>query len=527
MNNKILSILICTLLIITILPTASSINKVTLNKLIKKEKIDDGNNKDNKEPFQHYVIMENPPDLSNLDNTSPKLIAKNTPSEFSWMNFNGKDWTTPARNQGNCGSCWAFAAIGVFEIMIKIKEECADFNPDLSEQYLLSCLPNAGSCRGGSAYEAFELIKSTSANGNNQNGVPLESCFEYKADHKVPCSDKCENWEEILVPLMDYGTWRSYGTQSDRKVIKTKIIEDGPVVTHIRATDFFKTWGALIHNPSAYFPDLRKVSFYNHVVLILGWKDSSSIPNGGYWICKNSWGPEWGYDGFFNIEYGALNIDDSSIIWADYNPDSYNWSPIVDTGGSYGTYLGQETIFDASKSIGIEGEIIDYSWDFGDESTGSGITTTHTYQNLGKYTITLTIKDIDGNSATKTSNLWIQDTNNRPVKPTINGPSSGKFWKEYEYIFSSTDADGNDLFYYIDWGDGKKEEWIGPFESGEEVSLSHIWTKSLKTEIKVKVKDPFGEESDIETLNINMARSRIPTRFIFLNFIKSLLDLFN
>ena len=66
--------------------------------------------------------MEDPIDLSNIVDTSPKPIPKPTPNEFSWKNYNGKDWVTPARNQGQCGSCWAFAALAIYESMIKIRE---------------------------------------------------------------------------------------------------------------------------------------------------------------------------------------------------------------------------------------------------------------------------------------------------------------------------------------------------------------------------------------------------------------------
>ena len=535
MNKKIIGILICTLMIIAVLPTASSINKVYIKQSTSKEKIDDecGCPKYNKNSlFPNYVVMEDPPDLLDIEDTSPKPIPKNTPSQFSWKNNNGKDWTTPARNQGNCGSCWDFAALGVFESMIKIREGCAEFNPDLSEQYVLSCLPNSGSCHGGSASGAFKYIKETTPDGNYHNGVIHESCLEYQADDDIPCSDKCENWEEQLVPLLDYGSWYVSGTASDREAIKTQIMEDGPVVSLMLATDLFKIWGALNHDPQDYYQHYRKVFGYNHVVMIIGWKDSSSIPSGGYWICKNSWGTNWGYDGFFNIAYGSLNIDGhptfkTSIIWADYDPDSYDWVPIADTGGPYGTYLGQVTTFDASGSIGVEGEIIDYHWDFGDDTTGNGVTTTHTYAEVGKYTVTLTVTDSKNNEANDTTNVWVQESNEPSNKPTITGPTSGGIGKNYAYTFSSTDPEGNDVWYMVGWGDEEILYIYGPYESGEEATISHSWNKQGTYTIQVKAKDVFNDESETATLTVTMPKNKASTRTLFFGIFERLLNIFS
>ena len=58
--------------------------------------------------------------------------------DFNWKNNNGQDWTTIAKYQGNCGSCWDFAAISTFESIINIREGCATLDSDLSEQYVLS-----------------------------------------------------------------------------------------------------------------------------------------------------------------------------------------------------------------------------------------------------------------------------------------------------------------------------------------------------------------------------------------------------
>ena len=514
--KKIIGIIVCTLMIIAVFPTVSSMSKNHINLLTDTENLDDEcgclkpyKNEDysKRNLFLDYPVMENPPDLSDLDDISPGPIPVNTPSEFSWKDYNGKDWTTPARNQRNCGSCWAFAALAVFESMIKIKEELPDFNPDLSEQYILSCLPLAGSCRGGNAYEALALIKATTPDGNYHNGIIPESCFEYQADDDIPCSDKCPDWEEKLIPLLDYGSFSAGGTSSGREKIKTQVMQTGPVVTYMKATDLFKLWAGYNHDPEDYFPKLFPTFGLNHVVMILGWKDNPLIRGGGYWICKNSWGPEMGYDGYFNIAYGSLNIDRYNIVWADYDPDSYNWPPIADAGGSYGAFPFQEITMDGSGSFGHEGEIIEYYWDFGDESNGTGVTTTHAYSHTGKYTVTLTVTDSKNSKASDTTNVWVQDSNNPPGEPNIDGPHSGKASVEHTYTIVSEDPDGNDVWYMVNWGDGTISDWIGPYASGEEAIFSHSWDEIGSFTVEAKAKDVFGDEGPWGTLPVEMPKS--------------------
>ncbi|GAG97075.1 unnamed protein product, partial [marine sediment metagenome] len=69
------------------------------------------------------------------------VCNENLPESFCWKNIEGKDYTTPAKDQGSIGSCWAFAANAAIESIIEIREDRPELNPDLSEQYLLSCLP--------------------------------------------------------------------------------------------------------------------------------------------------------------------------------------------------------------------------------------------------------------------------------------------------------------------------------------------------------------------------------------------------
>ena len=90
-----------------------------------------------------------------------------------------------------------------------------------------------------------------------------------------------------------------------------------------------------------------------------------------------------------------------------------------------------------------------------------------------------------------------------PNAPIIDGPTSGKAGTTYSYTFVSEDPDGDDVKYFIDWGDDNTE-WTDYYNSGEEVTVSHTWSKEGTYEIKAKAKDIYGAESDWGTLPVTM-----------------------
>ena len=95
-----------------------------------------------------------------------------------------------------------------------------------------------------------------------------------------------------------------------------------------------------------------------------------------------------------------------------------------------------------------------------------------------------------------------------PEKPTIKGPTVGKIGKEYDYTFSTDDPDEDEIFYYINWGDDQLDKWIGPYESGEDVILSHNWSSSEIFTIKVIAKDNCGAISEPETIEVIMLKDK-------------------
>jgi putative hemolysin len=129
-------------------------------------------------------------DLQTLELTEPLWIddESDLPSSFDWRNYQGANWMTSVKNQGWCGSCWAFSAVGVVEAHYNIIYNRPDLNLNLSEQDLLSC-SGAGSCGGGHSGPALAYMQRT--------GVVDDGCMPYTA-LDLPCA-KCAGWENRLI----------------------------------------------------------------------------------------------------------------------------------------------------------------------------------------------------------------------------------------------------------------------------------------------------------------------------------------
>ena len=167
-----------------------------------------------------------------------------------------------------------------------------------------------------------------------------------------------------------------------------------------------------------------------------------------------------------------------------------NEPPIADVGGPYGACVNEEILFNGSGSYDPDGVIVSYEWYFGDGDNGTGENTSHAYQHPGHYTVILTVTDDDGAIDNDTTIAYI---NGPPESPWIDGPTFGEIEVEYIYTFVSTDIDGDDVFYWIDWGDGNDTGWIGPYMAGEEITRSHSWSENGTYEIRAKAKDIWCE----------------------------------
>jgi C1A family cysteine protease/sorbitol-specific phosphotransferase system component IIBC len=222
----------------------------------------------------------------NKENLIREDIIKSIPSSFDWRDYNGVDWTTPVRDQGGCGSCWAFSSAGVVETRINKDLNNATYNADLSEQDLVSCgVPkgyrtDAGGCEGIYIVEDSDLPFIYMRN----TGIVKESFFGYTA-RDDPCS-KENNWENEVLKISNYA--RSSASAS---AIKGAISSQGPVTAYMVTCDDFVSYSGGIYTAS-WTGDCGW-----HSMAIVGYNDAEQ-----YWIVRNSWG-NWGEGGYVRIAY--------------------------------------------------------------------------------------------------------------------------------------------------------------------------------------------------------------------------------
>jgi hypothetical protein len=155
---------------------------------------------------------------------------------------------------------------------------------DLSEQQVLSCATPGYGCSGGWMVTVWNHFK--------ENGAALEICMPYLADDTAPCLETgcpkyatTNGWEDIPNVV---------------EAIKNKVLNHGPVATTFTVYDDFRYYDGGCYEHEGDDP-------INHAVVIVGW-DDSMCGGEGAWLIKNSWGEDWGLDGYFYIKYGTCNV---------------------------------------------------------------------------------------------------------------------------------------------------------------------------------------------------------------------------
>merc|ERR1711887_400526 len=215
------------------------------------------------------------------------VSLESLPAEVDWRK-NGS--VTPVKNQGHCGSCWAFSATGSLEGAHAIKTGKL---VSLSEQNLVDCAAKEGNhgCLGGLMDLAFKYIK---ANG----GIDTEASYDYTAKTGKKCLYNATNSGANLTSWVDIPHKSEIDLQ---KAVGTV----GPISVAIDASKptfhFYKKGVYHDHKCSS--------TRLDHGVLAVGYGTATQENgrNNDFWLVKNSWGEKWGMDGYIQMVRNEKN----------------------------------------------------------------------------------------------------------------------------------------------------------------------------------------------------------------------------
>jgi cathepsin B len=232
---------------------------------------------------EHNIMLLADEDDHSIDDKLPKEFD----SRKQWP-----DCILPVRDQQHCGSCWAFSGTSVLQDRLCIASK-GSIKTVLSPQYMVSCDGNDHGCQGGMLDSAWEYFEKT--------GVVADECFPYvsgdgKNVPQCPADNKC--------PLFKAKVGSSKALTCSTS-IKQEIMTNGPV-----QTGFF-VYEDFMHYKGGIYDHNHGHKLGGHAVVIVGWGEEDGKE---YWIAQNSWGPNWGENGFFRIKVGQCLFEENAYV---------------------------------------------------------------------------------------------------------------------------------------------------------------------------------------------------------------------
>jgi len=226
-----------------------------------------------------------------------RLFTATLPRALDWRDDNGRNFVSPIRNQGQCGSCYVFASMAMLESRMRLMANTT--SKIFSPQDVVSCAEYAQGCDGGFPY----LIAGKYA---EDFGVVEESCYPYLG-HDTKCEERpgCTRYRATKYEYVG-----GYFGNCNEDELMMNLATYGPVAVAFEVTSEFQGYKRGIFHTTGIQDLYNPWIIVNHAVLVVGYGVEDGVK---YWIVKNSWGPYWGENGFFRIRRGTNELGIESM----------------------------------------------------------------------------------------------------------------------------------------------------------------------------------------------------------------------
>ncbi|KAJ4753124.1 Cysteine protease [Rhynchospora pubera] len=208
-----------------------------------------------------------------------KFENLSAPASIDWRSYGA---VTPVKNQGSCGSCWAFSAVASIEGAVRLRKGTL---LSLSEQELVDCVTTCNKCSGGWPASAFQWVISN-------RGIATEAYYPYSGTNGF-CNGNLASYR--AASITGYVNVPQY---NEMALMYAVAMQPVSVALEATSTSFQFYRGGIYSGPCG--------NTLNHAVTIIGY----GVAGDGmkYWIIKNSWGPTWGVGGYMYIQKEVYNL---------------------------------------------------------------------------------------------------------------------------------------------------------------------------------------------------------------------------
>ena len=350
-------------------------------------------------------------DLANLPLESPDVEGEyymdypgpakaDVPRHLDWSKTENGSYITPIKDQHPCGSCATFSTVGLVESWIKLLNDNTFIEPDLAEQIVWSCA--GGLMPPASFFHTLGWLK--------KSGTADESCYPYQQSQcdesslgRMPCDDRCADWASRAFKIRSY---RFYMWPKPDAYIQE--LQKGPIVAGFMVFEDFQAYNGGVYE------HVSGRMLGGHAIQIVGYDLDEE-----YWICKNSWGPSWGENGYFRAKFdsgflgfgyqgASIDVDYDYLCGNDQAPQIAALALVDDSLAEDGDLEISFTFTDADANL-AGGELF-YAIDNGEPERFSdplrGLTGTASKEAAafrlagpfaaGEHTLTVTVADVCG-----------------------------------------------------------------------------------------------------------------------------------